>query len=299
TPNPNFNGIDTFNYTIEDGNGGTDTATVTITVNPINDTPPAQPTISITQPTCENPTGTITVETVTGLLYSINGVNYQESGVFTNLEPGTYSVTAQTTDGITSEITLAILNQPAAVEIETDSVDLCLTDDPYNLDELLLGEYDTSGIWEDPDNTGALFGNMIDPSKLSLGNYTFNYIVGGNCPSITSVTIEIINCIVLPCSIDEIKDSVSKVVTPNGDFINDYFEVDIDSECGFTFNLQIFNRWGAMVYETKNYKNKWDGFSNRSVTSSNQLPSGTYYYILEVNEGNIEPIQGYIYLGTK
>ncbi|MCU7885358.1 MAG: retention module-containing protein, partial [Candidatus Thiodiazotropha sp. (ex Lucinoma annulata)] len=41
TPNPNFNGTDTFTYTIDDGNGGTDTAMVTVTVGGVNDAPVA------------------------------------------------------------------------------------------------------------------------------------------------------------------------------------------------------------------------------------------------------------------
>lgn len=41
TPNINFNGNDSFNYTISDGQGGTDTAVVTVTVNPVNDSPVA------------------------------------------------------------------------------------------------------------------------------------------------------------------------------------------------------------------------------------------------------------------
>jgi hypothetical protein len=39
TPNPDFNGSDAFTYDISDGNGGTSTATVNVTVNPINDDP--------------------------------------------------------------------------------------------------------------------------------------------------------------------------------------------------------------------------------------------------------------------
>lgn len=38
-PNTNYYGSDTFTYTVSDGNGGTDTAIVTITVNPVNDPP--------------------------------------------------------------------------------------------------------------------------------------------------------------------------------------------------------------------------------------------------------------------
>ncbi len=41
TPNPDFNGEDTITYTIDDGNGGTSTAAVIVTVNPINDDPVA------------------------------------------------------------------------------------------------------------------------------------------------------------------------------------------------------------------------------------------------------------------
>ena len=39
TPNPNFNGTDAFDYSVSDGNGGVSTATVSITVNSVNDAP--------------------------------------------------------------------------------------------------------------------------------------------------------------------------------------------------------------------------------------------------------------------
>ena len=42
TPNADFNGTDNFSYTISDGNGGTDAATVTVTVEPVNDDPVAE-----------------------------------------------------------------------------------------------------------------------------------------------------------------------------------------------------------------------------------------------------------------
>ena len=41
TPDADFNGDDSFTYTISDGNGGSDTATVSITVNAVNDDPEA------------------------------------------------------------------------------------------------------------------------------------------------------------------------------------------------------------------------------------------------------------------
>ncbi|MFC1983998.1 Ig-like domain-containing protein, partial [Chloroflexota bacterium] len=42
TPNANFNGTDSFTYTVTDGQGGTDTATVNVNVIPVNDAPVAQ-----------------------------------------------------------------------------------------------------------------------------------------------------------------------------------------------------------------------------------------------------------------
>ncbi len=41
TPTGNWSGTDSFTYTISDGNGGTDIATVTVTVNAVNDPPDA------------------------------------------------------------------------------------------------------------------------------------------------------------------------------------------------------------------------------------------------------------------
>ncbi|MEC7761485.1 MAG: Ig-like domain-containing protein, partial [Pseudomonadota bacterium] len=43
TPNADFNGTDSFTYTVSDGNGGTDTETVSVTVTPVNDDPVATP----------------------------------------------------------------------------------------------------------------------------------------------------------------------------------------------------------------------------------------------------------------
>jgi hypothetical protein len=53
TPNANYNGSDSFQYTIEDGSGGTATATVTVIVHPVNDAPVANPDDAAT--TIENP----------------------------------------------------------------------------------------------------------------------------------------------------------------------------------------------------------------------------------------------------
>ncbi|MCA1245681.1 Ig-like domain-containing protein, partial [Massilia sp. MS-15] len=48
TPGANYNGADSFTYTVSDGNGGSNTYTVNVTVTPVNDAPGAAPTTIIT-----------------------------------------------------------------------------------------------------------------------------------------------------------------------------------------------------------------------------------------------------------
>ena len=57
TPNQNFNGTDTFTYTISDGNGGQVTKSITVSVNPINDTP-----VAITSSATVNEDAAVTID---------------------------------------------------------------------------------------------------------------------------------------------------------------------------------------------------------------------------------------------
>lgn len=79
-------------------------------------------------------------------------------------------------------------------------------------------------------------------------------------------------------------------VTPNGDGLNDFFE--INSVQNYPNNtLKIFNRWGVLVWETDGYgglsgeENVFRGESNgrATIASGEQLPTGTYFYVLTFN----------------
>ncbi|SDR72282.1 conserved repeat domain-containing protein/gliding motility-associated C-terminal domain-containing protein [Formosa sp. Hel1_31_208] len=84
-------------------------------------------------------------------------------------------------------------------------------------------------------------------------------------------------------------------LSPNNDGSNDLFAIECIDE--FPGNrLKIFNRLGVQVYESNNYQNEWDGRPNMGVPlSSGLLPVGTYFYILDLNNGE-EPIFGWVYL---
>jgi gliding motility-associated-like protein len=92
-------------------------------------------------------------------------------------------------------------------------------------------------------------------------------------------------------------------LTPNGDGVNDIFVIDgIDK---FPDNkVQIFNRWGAVVYEADGYNNKdkaFDGSANSGLSlAKGVLPSGTYYYVITytVDNQKVRKIQ-YLYINGK
>ncbi len=301
-----FEGLAPGTYSVTSRNtDGCESEALSVT---INDQPsgPATPVVaSITQPGCEGETGSFSITAVEGLEYSLDGGAFGTTTSFEDLDAGAYTVTARNADGCESEALVITIEEPQRnATVNTTPVKIC--DDPQSFYDLntLVSENGVTGTWEDTDATEALSGSRIDTSIPEPGIYTFTYVIEGDCPSTTSVTVEIEDCgEVARCSLGDIRDTISKAVTPNGDGFNDFFTIDIDNECEYTYNVKIFNRWGAEIFTVNNYQNNWDGFSNKSVSSSNQLPSGTYYYIVEIIEGNgsriFEPIQGYIYLGTK
>lgn len=75
--------------------------------------------------------------------------------------------------------------------------------------------------------------------------------------------------------------------SPNNDGINDRFVIQ-RVPAGLTIQLEIYNRWGHVVYRNSDYKNDWDGTANQGIGAggSNQnLPDGTYYYQVRLSDG--------------
>jgi len=76
------------------------------------------------------------------------------------------------------------------------------------------------------------------------------------------------------------------VITPNGDGVNDFLIFPCLESGAYPHNeLIIFNQWGNQVYRDYNYENNWAGTYN-----GKDLPVGTYYYVLflDENKDNVE-----------
>ena len=100
----------TYSITIQNAEGCTSVAN-NIVINNIP-TDPANPTVLETQPNCFSNTGSIEVTSPLGadLTYSINGVNFQSSTTFNNLNPGTYTITVKNAGNCTAELNNIVIN---------------------------------------------------------------------------------------------------------------------------------------------------------------------------------------------
>jgi len=81
--------------------------------------------------------------------------------------------------------------------------------------------------------------------------------------------------------------SFPNTFTPNGDGINDKWEID-GLEAYPDHNLIIFNRWGNKVYDAQPYLNDWEG-----DCIGKPLPDGTYYFVFDPGDGS-EPVKSYL-----
>ncbi|MCX8081642.1 MAG: gliding motility-associated C-terminal domain-containing protein, partial [Bacteroidia bacterium] len=60
--------------------------------------------------------------------------------------------------------------------------------------------------------------------------------------------------------------------------------------------VEIFNRWGNLVFKMEPYDNKWDGKPNVQSMGTDKLPVGTYFFILYLNDKDNTVKKGFLKL---
>ena len=60
--------------------------------------------------------------------------------------------------------------------------------------------------------------------------------------------------------------------------------------------ITVYNRYGTEVYEKTNYRDEWCG-ATEDGNSGSELPTGTYYYILDLPTGEI--MKGWVYINRE
>jgi len=110
---------------------------------------------------------------------------------------------------------------------------------------------------------------VVSENSSDIENYSV-VINKGDCTGTDDVNIELYN--VSNCVITQ---GISPDATPG---FNDYLDLEFLSDrTGGITNLQIFNRYGTIVFNKNNYINEWKGQDK----NGNKLPTGTYYYVIE------------------
>lgn len=108
-----------------------------------------------------------------------------------------------------------------------------------------------------------------------------NTITG--CYSFTTFEISVYNC----------PPFIPNGFSPNGDGINDEFNITGLYDIFTGFKLEIYNRWGSIVYESNQQKLPWNG---RLMNTKELVPVGVYFYILYPNDNNYKTVQGSVYV---
>ncbi|MCC9166095.1 gliding motility-associated C-terminal domain-containing protein [Pontibacter harenae] len=104
--------------------------------------------------------------------------------------------------------------------------------------------------------------------------YTVTVVTEAGCSFTDEVTITVLQRIVSP-----------NAITPNHDHINDVWEIkNIEQYPNCT--VKIFTRWGASIFESKGYKEPWNGLHN-----GKELPVAAYYYMIDLGIDE-KPISG-------
>jgi gliding motility-associated-like protein len=207
-----------------------------------------------------------------------------------------YYATNTDTSGCPSSLNVQVdvtVNDSPTPTLEDSGMEYCINDSPtINTLSLNITEYDDTSnnlVWYDT----ATGGNSISTST-SLSNNTTYYValVDATTGCESSVRLEV-NPDLTACGVLVLPDGFS----PNGDGVNDTYDVDNLEFLYPNFEIEIYNRYGNMVYKGNAQTPRFNGKSNQSRTiGSGDLPVGMYYYIFQFNDGINKPKQGNLYL---
>lgn len=162
-----------------------------------------------------------------------------------------------------SRDTVTIVPYPV-VNIGPDT-SICSPQPTITLSNLIAQPAGNISYW----NTGV---TSSDLSVNTPGTYWLSVANEQGC--VTTDTIEIKR----GCYI-----AIPNAFTPNGDGINDYFfPRELLSGNVTRFHMQIFNRWGVVIFTADNINGRgWDGTFNDTIQ-----PEGTYVYLISASYGN-------------
>ncbi|MDN3676604.1 gliding motility-associated C-terminal domain-containing protein [Flavobacterium paronense] len=148
---------------------------------------------------------------------------------------------------------------------------------------------DTVHFYETLDNADADVNTILNTSSYittATPKEIFVRVSNQHCFSITSFLLTTRNC----------PPTVYNYVSANNDSYNDTFFIGGLRDIFLNFKLEIYSRWGRLLWTGNQNTEDWDGNVKEGVGSKN-APDGTYFYLLFLNDIDYpEPLQGFLYL---
>lgn len=183
----------------------------------------------------------------------------------------------------TNDITVSVTPYSSFdVEISTATTDRTCAGTPVAFSAAASGSSITAPVIKwfiNGQNTGET-GNTFTTSKLKDADMVSCQAFGsGKC---------LVNAIAysdpITASIrNDCEITAPNAFTPNGDGVNDYWQISAIAE---TDMIKVFNRNGAIIFQSKGYAAQWDGTSN-----GKPIPVGTYYYLI-ISKNGAKKISG-------
>jgi len=224
---------------------------------------------SITNTTCGFENG-IVVTTVSGgtlpFAYSWNDVMSQVSATAIELAAGDYIVSITDANNCSVSDSVTIANSDSLVVTVDVIHESCLESFDGSIETAVAGGISPYNyLWSNGDTTEIA-------SLLTAGNYYLTVGDSDGCSVMLLVPIETLgeNCISIPTAI-----------SPNGDGANDVWNITGLQDYPEAI-VEIYNRWGSLIYNATDYQNDWDGTYN-----GNNVPAGVYYFIVKVSDDEV------------
>lgn len=221
-------------------------------------------------------TGSITATGMQGApayQYSLTGMNFQPAPIFPNLGPGEYTVYVQDEKGCRDSIIIDVEDAPLFTVDAGDTlhVDLGST---VQLNAVPFPNNFSTVDWS-PAGSLTFGGNPLSPVALPPGTTTYTVTVTNEAGCVASDDVLVQVNIVRPVYIPN-------VFSPNNDGINDRFTVYAGPAADFVESLQIYSRWGELVFENSFTPNDelagWDGTFNGQLVNP-----GVFTYLARVH----------------
>ncbi len=159
-------------------------------------------------------------------------------------------------------------------------------------DELIrTGSDDSVHYFTTSDDAFANTNPIENPSEYQNGNNPQTIYVrleNDICFAVASFLLETENC----------KPFIPQGFSPNGDGINDVFEISNLLNIYNDFELHIYTRYGNLIHIGHNSDGFWDGIATQGLLfTGNIVPTGVYYYVLVLNDPKYpEPFIGWVYV---